>query len=308
MSASPDFGISLVVLVMVFAVGAMFAAAFRWKGVGPGLIILSALLIVIGVVVSYWTMSVEDRPVTRSVAVAQPLSSDGFSVARESTLPTAAELENGATVLDFRGDDASDKTGEIPVKDAKDKKPSGKSEVQPSIVEFNGGESVGRSLKELPSWVSEPTRFEEDRDRAWVVLASGQFATIEEAEDDLYKQAVPELMTYLTREYPSMAGWQPSRELVRNSGVIARRVHQKRVLEVGEFEEPIHRVYWMLELRPGDREEFFAAWRPEAVRHRLTVLGSIFGGLTLLLGGIAVVSRREPRSRKQDRPEQTAVA
>ncbi|MFG0333963.1 MAG: hypothetical protein ACF8TS_11425, partial [Maioricimonas sp. JB049] len=86
------------------------------------------------------------------------------------------------------------------------------------------------------------------------------------------------------------------------------RVHQQRVLEVGAFEEPIHRVYWMLELRPGDRQAFFAAWRPEAVRHRLTVLGGAFGGLTVLLGGMAVLFRREPRSRNQDRPDRAAVA
>lgn len=305
MYASPAESISLVVLALaVFAGGAFVATVIRWKGFGAGAGLVVALLLCCGILVRYWSLEEKPQPASATTATTQATSAV-LSTGRGSSLSTTSGLESPATVLDFRSESDDEPAVNAEPETAK---PAARSDVQPSIVEFNGQESIGRTLEELPSWVNESSRNEPDRDRAWIVLASGQFATIEEAETDLVKQAVPELQSYLTREYPAMADWQPPKDLIRSSGVIARRVHQTRVLEIGEFEEPMHRVYWMLELRPGHRETFFSAWRPQAVRHRLAILGGVFGGLTLLLGGVAAVTRREPRRKSTGRPDATAVA
>jgi hypothetical protein len=133
------------------------------------------------------------------------------------------------------------------------------------------------------------------------VLTSDQWATVDEADAQLTTLAAAELSRYLAAEHPQAAGWVPDAGAIVQSGAVTRRVHETSTLPIGEFNPPLYRVYWQLELTPTVRDQLFEAWRPFAVSQRLVWLGAALGAATLLFAALAAILRfggaRPPRAR-----------
>ncbi len=154
-----------------------------------------------------------------------------------------------------------------------------------AVVLFRGTEPKGRDADELPSWATETeiTTFPE----LTGVITTGPHATIEDAEREALTKLRVTLSELFARTEPAAENWLPPEELVLGAGVVTQRAIERRELKVGDFTEPLFQAYWEVS-QPDDLESrLFAAWRPEALRHRLVLLGGGVGLLTLLFGSLA---------------------
>jgi hypothetical protein len=302
-------------------VGALLAAPRLWKWArqhAGAAIPLAAVLGVFGILgltaVTTWSMhgrqvaeqrAVFGRPLHNAIVVqdSAPMTqsrqqaqrpADWRSPALRAMAASRVQEQSAAQtpasqVLDYRGDQPAvaplsssgpDSQGAALHSQARDASSDGE------IVAFLGTESVGQRLEGLPGWVTEPPSGDAAGDRRYVV-SSKQWATVEEAERELSEQLAADVRKHVAREQGRAGGWTPSFALLRQSGTITRRCHETTSLQVGEFTEPMYRVYWQVQSTPAVRDFFLASWRSRAQEQRLVQAGIGFGLLTLLFGSAA---------------------
>ena len=196
-----------------------------------------------------------------------------------------------SAVLDYRGgnDVAAGSTDVVPP--STDEQNAGSEQSSLELVSYVGRDIVGQRLTELPDWVDDEPVADSLNGTARKVLTSDQWATAEEADAQLTTLAAAELSRYLAAEHPQAAGWLPDTSAIVQSGAITRRVQETSTLPIGEFNPPLYRSYWQLELTPDVREQLADAWRPYAVSQRLSWLGAGVIGLTLLFAALAAILR-----------------
>lgn len=158
-----------------------------------------------------------------------------------------------------------------------------------SFVVFEGTEPKGRDADALPDWASgtELTTFPELSG----VIKTSPYATQEDAEREAMLRLRVKLEEWFQRQQDFAGGWLPPEEIVLDSGVVSERAIEKTKLTVGEFEEPVFTAYWHITEPEDLKSQLFTAWRPEALKSRLWLLGGGLGLLTLLFGSMATYFR-----------------
>lgn len=176
----------------------------------------------------------------------------------------------------------------------------------PTKIEYIVGSGPALIVPELPAWRRNPPR-EGSTEQGWskYVLSSQQFATVEEAEAELFQSITTDVQAGFTFHWPETQGWVPTRDDIFASGLITEKVIETIPLKVGEFENPVYRVSWLVEFRPEANKALHACWFPlEAERRSRWILAGL-AGVTGLLGGTAMVLRRQ---RPASEPEPAKLA
>lgn len=152
-----------------------------------------------------------------------------------------------------------------------------------------------------PAWVDQKRVIDGDCTR--IVLTSQQYATKEEAEQELRVAAVKFVEQDLQRIQAGSfrpTTWQPAA-----ADVIAHAV-QQRYDEIadhdfGKFTHPMIRVSWQVELSPRVRTEFAPAWRRALISFRIMLVAAIAIDFTALATLSLMYFRIAARMRGQSR-------
>jgi hypothetical protein len=204
----------------------------------------------------------------------------------------AYQRSSQAEVLNYRGD--ADETDQVPVEDAVTNE-------SPSPVEIfrysPTGAAAEQPLSELPAWVSEKHDFEPASSQQTLVLSSEPWATVDEANEELYALLAVQAGDFLSAAYPETGDWHPTRKTLDGMPLIQDAVRESVPLQVGEHTVRVQHAHWNVELTPETRDQLFKQWREVAVNQRLVYLGAGLGGLTLLFAVAAGIFRlrRGPR-------------
>lgn len=266
-------GVLLLMLVVLIGIAAVIAAV-RHKQIGT-LAVVSALIVAAVFLVGFSATRVEVQQATTVISSPMPPQ-------REHTLGPERPIE-GADRL------AAAPSGPTPLK-----------------IEYIVGSGPALTVPELPEWRRNPPR-EGSTDQGWskYVLSSQQFATIDEAEAELFQSVITDVRHGFEYHWPETKGWTPSRDDVVSSGLITEKVIETIPLKVGEFENPVYRVSWLVEFRPEANNALHARWMPlEAERRSRWILAGL-AGITGLMGGTAVLLRRQ-RPVRESEPAQMA--
>ncbi|HEY2253026.1 MAG TPA: hypothetical protein VGH74_18265, partial [Planctomycetaceae bacterium] len=116
-----------------------------------------------------------------------------------------------------------------------------------------------------------------------VPLSSQRFATLEEAAQQLTAKAVAYVKEFYQNEYPLAGDWTvPVSILERNA--VREVVGEKLDQDFGNgIRGTMYRAHAQLELNSALRQGLHDSWHGQIVSHRLTVLGSMLGLMTLML-------------------------
>ncbi len=173
----------------------------------------------------------------------------------------------------------------------------------PSLTLRVGAESASpaRAAPQRPAWVDQPR--ENDGDCTRIVLTSQQYATKEEAEQELRVAAVKlveqDLQRIQTGSFRPQS-WRPSAD-----DVIAHAVQQRydeiAERDFGKFTHPMIRVSWQVELSPRVRTEFAQAWRRELISFRILLVAGVASLFAMLASASVMYFRLDTRTRGQSR-------
>ena len=125
---------------------------------------------------------------------------------------------------------------------------------------------------ELPEWTRKTSQV--DGAKTFVVVKSGRFATLEEAELHAFDEAGQAAARHYRQFDPSGVGQcaQVQRELVRQQA-IRERFEEISRHDFGVMKDyPMHQVWLRVELSPQLGERFAEPWRQAAVAIRLRML------------------------------------
>ncbi|HVJ85800.1 MAG TPA: hypothetical protein VM452_09165 [Caulifigura sp.] len=163
---------------------------------------------------------------------------------------------------------------------------------------YEGSAKTGRVIESLPGWVNELA--EARPGSTSVSFSSDRFASINEAEKQLWEKARHYVSGDLRMRVPEAVHWSPSPELLGRSGLIVERCVERTSIEVGQFVEPMYRVHWKANLSNDLRAAVADAWRPTVQAERLqgVTLGFLgatgaFAFLNIILRSIAARAARK---------------
>ncbi len=163
----------------------------------------------------------------------------------------------------------------------------------PSLILYTTGNAQPISIQELPGWRKNPPHEGTlGAGRAKYVLTSEQFATVEEAEAKLFQSLTADVQESFAKYHSPATGWTPSPEDLRLSGIIAERVVETFSVKVGEFENPVHRVSWLIEFDHDKSTVLLQRWQPVEAQRRSKLILSILAGASGVLGVTAMALRR----------------
>lgn len=138
---------------------------------------------------------------------------------------------------------------------------------------------------DAPDWVAHPAFAAGGG--SLIALSSERFATLDDAERQVTAQAVEAIRNHFHEEFPDYGAWTVPVSLIEQHAV------QQSAYEVidqdfgGGFREKMYRAHVQLKFSPELRQALYGTWRAGIVEHRLLVLASLFGLVTLILGTIA---------------------
>jgi hypothetical protein len=145
----------------------------------------------------------------------------------------------------------------------------------------------------LPSWIREQPLGEGET--RLVVLTSEQYATVEEAEQELLAKTSRLLQADFVNRSPGAGTWSIPEELVRSAAI--RKSHVEPIVRTsGVSDFRVYRVHWQTELSPAVRDSLYPAWRAQVVEKRLWSLGSLFGLFTLVVATATAYLRLDTRT------------
>lgn len=145
---------------------------------------------------------------------------------------------------------------------------------------------------ERPEWTTEPVV--SDGIRRWVVIASQQYTTEAEAEEELFKTARSLVLEDFRALHRTTSvwktAWNPQLEDLRQH-VIKERYAEKVDRDFGSFSHPMYRVWWQLEFSPEVHTELAPAWRRGLTQRRTLLVGGVASSCVALVSLMAL-SRR----------------
>lgn len=143
----------------------------------------------------------------------------------------------------------------------------------------------------VPAWTRELRTVSSHSTR--LVLTSRQYSTREEALQEALLAAAELVQQDFEKSHPvnGVTGeWHVSLDDVRRHAML-RVFDETKETDFGSFTAPMRRVYLQVELSPEVRAKLYPSWREHVVTHRLWVLGTLVGLLTLMLGTSAAYFR-----------------
>ena len=169
-------------------------------------------------------------------------------------------------------------------------------------------DTPARAAPQRPAWVDQTRVTDGDCER--IVLTSQQYATKDEAEQELRVAAVTlveqDLQRIQTGEFRPRT-WRPAVE-----DVIAHAVRQRydEIVDrdFGKFTHPMVRVSWQVELSPRVRTEFAPAWRRALISFRIILVGAVATNFTMLATASLMYFRIAARIRGQRREASHAAS
>lgn len=164
----------------------------------------------------------------------------------------------------------------------------------PGLIRYTAGNAPSIPIQELPGWRKNPPHEGSlGAGRAKYVLTSQQFATVEEAEAELFRSLAADVQESFAKYHSPALGWTPTPEDLRLSGIIAERVVETFSVKVGEFENPVHRVSWLVEFDHDKSTVLLKRWEPIEAQRRSRLILSILAGVSGVLGMSALALRRQ---------------
>jgi len=116
-----------------------------------------------------------------------------------------------------------------------------------------------------------------------VSLSSERFATLQEAEQQLTAKTVAYVRQFYRDEYPLSGDWTVPVSIIERSA-IRKLVGETFDKDFGNgIQGTMYRAHLQLELNSAVRRALHDSWHGQIVSHRLTVLGSMLGLVTLML-------------------------
>ncbi|MCX7410437.1 MAG: hypothetical protein NTZ32_20365 [Planctomycetales bacterium] len=162
-------------------------------------------------------------------------------------------------------------------------------------------DTPAKAAPQRPAWVDQKRVIDGDCTR--IVLTSQQYATKEEAEQELLVAVVKLVEQDLQRIQAGSfrpTTWQPAA-----ADVIAHAVQQRydeiADRDFGKFTHPMIRVSWQVELSPRVRTEFAPAWRRALISFRIMLVAAIAIDFTALATLSLMYFRIAARMRGQSR-------
>lgn len=171
------------------------------------------------------------------------------------------------------------------------------------IMLYHAWSTTGRAIDSLPAWVNEPNNPKSAR----ASFSSDRFATIEEAERQLWGKARGFVHTDLKQRIPDTFHWAIPTDVLKSSGLILERCVERTAIEVGKFVEPMYRVHWKVVLSENVRQVVIDAWRPTAQAERLKVSTLGFLGAAALFAFLNVILRFAPCPNAKKAPPPAAA-
>lgn len=272
-------------------------------GIGIVPLITIAVFAVVAVTVAVVVvMMIASRSRRRAAAIL--LAAGLFLVGSIGVVCLAALDEpDGSLVLDYRGDDAPIPdsvliTGDATVIDAEAWDDSGT-----EIAVCTPSGSMNEPLSTRPAWVEDERSFDPWADSPTFAISSDPWATVEEAETELWGQLAEHAGSYFSVTHPQAAGWTPDPAVLQELDLVRDGVRETIPLEVGEHTVRVHQVHWLVEFPPELRERLFDAWRPVVVEQRLIRVGGALGVLTVLFALLTGLLRWRGRRDRSTQPE-----
>lgn len=157
----------------------------------------------------------------------------------------------------------------------------------------NGGTKLvsGKAFSHRPKWVDQQHAGDGITER--FVLASQQYTTQEEAEQQLFAEASELLMKDLQKLRPGTErpkNWAPTEDAIKRF-MVKQRYVEAAEHDFGNFSHPMYRVWWQTELSPEVRTEFLPEWRQGITVHRIRRVGVVTSSLVLAASLIAICRR-----------------
>jgi hypothetical protein len=148
-----------------------------------------------------------------------------------------------------------------------------------------------KTISHRPKWVDQQNSGDGTTER--IVLASQQYTTQEEAEQQLFAEASELLMTDLQKLRPGTErpkNWAPTDDAIKRF-MVKQRYVEAADHDFGSFVHPMYRVWWQTELSPEVRTEFLPEWRRGITVHRIRRVGIVASSLVLAASLIAIYRR-----------------
>ncbi len=251
---------------------------------GYGKAILGAAL-VLGLLLSFVGLSfkVENRThhEHQEAIRVENTARDALAAALETTQPASPPSLSGAP-----GPDSPSASSPSPVSEPV-------SGPAPQKIQYISGSNAPVEIEELPGWRKNPVNEGSvATGRSKYVLTSKQYASVEEAEDQLYHTLLKDVQTGFQYYWPETRGWSPTNADLASSGLIAEKIIETYPLKVGEFENTVYRVSWLVEFRPEVNHAIHASWYPIEAERRSKLVLSILAGISGFLGMSTLWLRR----------------
>ena len=294
--------IGLKVLFAIFLIG-MFCRLVTSKRVG-----LLALFAVTGVFLLYGLrvapVSPPPPPVVHSAAMEMPAAPVRVVAVMESPMPPQPEKparpkrspKPKPATKAVPAAPSTPSTDEPPVaavaEAAEPVTPSASIDEEAPLTLYHGTSTTGQPIDSLPDWVKELENAPPGS--SLVSFSSDRFASIEEAEKQLWNKARDVVSRELEPRFTKYTQWRPPADFVKSHGLVLERCTERTTIDVGKFVEPMYRVHWKVSLSKSVRDSLVAAWRPlvQETRLRDTALG--FLGAAALLALVNVILRLAP--------------
>ncbi len=163
----------------------------------------------------------------------------------------------------------------------------------PSQILYTTGNAQPIQIQELPAWRKNPPHEGSlGAGRAKYVLTSRQFATVDEAEAELFQSLAIDVQESFAQYNAPAVGWTPTPDDLRVSGIIAERVIETFSVKVGEFENPVHRVSWLIEFDHDKSVALLQRWQPVEAQRRSKFILTLLAGVSGFFGITAMALRR----------------
>lgn len=163
-------------------------------------------------------------------------------------------------------------------------------------IDPRGGLSA-KNVEQYPDWVLEAKGEKIARtEKGQLILTSGRFTTVEEAEAQLQQQATAILVTDLLQNHPDINGGWLQTHIWQEVSLLKQKCEITWPFQIGEVTTEMQQVVWNLKLDQSLQNRLYADWQSSKQSERLTILGSLLAGITLLFGSGAILTRpREVR-------------
>lgn len=158
--------------------------------------------------------------------------------------------------------------------------------------------SKGGSPSMPTDQVMQPPEWIRGRDKivgdiSLLVLSSKQYSTVDEARQELANWAKGKLSRDFQNTYHASATFVHSLPLDELKSIAVRKEFiEKADYDFGNFTAPMHRVWWQVELSPEVRTKLRAIWKEQTQDQRTWTVAGTFGGITVLLAGLSLLTRR----------------